>query len=182
MTAMMRRGLGVLLIMLLVACGQSGVTTPGANPPGQTDATTTGANPSTADTTQSKGGPVRDHVSLVDFLRGQGLQVDVVGDVQQPFLQAKGTTLRLSGGTLSEAAEIQSFNYDDTDLGTDGVKAAEADAAAIGPDGNPATMMISWVEPPHFFRKDRVIVLYLGEDAAVLKTLTDALGPQFAGR
>jgi len=34
---------------------------------------------------------------------------------------------------------------------------------------------------PHFFRKERVLVLYTGEDKAVLNLLTHLLGPQFAG-
>jgi hypothetical protein len=41
--------------------------------------------------------------------------------------------------------------------------------------------MITWIEPPHFFRKERVLVLYIGSDATVLKALHDVLGPQFAG-
>ena len=43
-------------------------------------------------------------------------------------------------------------------------------------------MRISWIAPPHFFRKERVIVLYLGTDAKVLAVLTELLGAQFAGR
>ena len=60
--------------------------------------------------------------------------------------------------------------------------AAEQDASQIEPDGSLKTMMITWIAPPHFFRKDRLIVIYLGADPAVLMILTDALGPQFAGR
>jgi hypothetical protein len=118
---------------------------------------------------------------LVDELRRRGLSVDIGGEVQQPFLRAKGTLLRLAGGGLEQPAEIQSYNYDDTDLGMDGIKAATADAEAIGPDGSTRTMQISWTGTPHFFRKERVIVIYVGEDQAVLDHLTEALGPQFSG-
>ncbi len=105
-----------------------------------------------------------------------------MGDVEQPFFRAKGTVLRVSGSGIKQPAEIQSYNYDDTDLGTDGAKAAEEDAGEIGPDGNPKTTMVTWAAPPHFFRKERIIGLYVGDDPAVLKLLSDALGPQFAGR
>lgn len=130
----------------------------------------------------SHGGPVKDQVSFVDALRAKGLTVDIVGSVEQPFLQPEGTTLRVSGGSLKEPAELQSFNYDDKELGTDGLKAAAEDASQIEPNGNPRTARINWVAPPHFFHKDRVIVIYLGSDANALSLLTELLGPQFAGR
>ena len=92
-----------------------------------------------------------------------------------------GTLVLLVGVNLEQPAEIQSYTYDDTDLRTDGVKAAEVDAEAIGPDGSIRTMQISWTGTPHFFRRERVIVIYVGEDQAVLDYLTEALGPRFAG-
>lgn len=39
-----------------------------------------------------------------------------------------------------------------------------------------------WAAPPHFFRKERAFVLFLGDDPAMLDLLTQLLGPQFAGR
>src|SRR5688572_14493870 len=55
----------------------------------------------------SHGGPVRDHVSLVDNLRAAGLRVDPTGPVSQPFLTASGETLHVDGET------IQAFEYPD---------------------------------------------------------------------
>lgn len=181
-------GIGILLLVL-VACGQPGSTrgvaggsvmeTSGASGAGtvKTEGTQTGGV-----SAQSGGGPVNDQVSFVDHLRGRGYKVEIAGAVEQPFLRVKGTTLRISGKGIQQPADVQSYNYDDTDLGTDGLKAAEEDAQQLGPDGNPRTSMITWVAPPHFFRKQRLIVLYVGDDAAVTTLLTDALGPQFAGR
>jgi hypothetical protein len=124
---------------------------------------------------QSHGGPIQDHVSLVDALRAQGVTVAIRGDVEQPFLRAKGVRLGLSGGPLPKAVEVQAYTYDDADT-------ARADAGAIGDDGNPRTMMITWVDDPHFFLKERVIVLYVGKDPQALTLLRSQLGPQFAGR
>lgn len=167
-------GLGALALIAVTACGQPAQAGTGSGAGGAQIVATQPA-------VQSHGAPVRDHVSFVDYLRGQGRTVEIVGDVQQPFLRAKGTTLRISGGDIKQPAEIQSYNYDPNEI-PDAAKAAAADAQNIGPDGNPRTMMITWVAPPHFYRKERVIVIYLGSDPAALKLLTDALGPQFAGR
>ncbi|GAC1561581.1 MAG: hypothetical protein NVS4B8_06290 [Herpetosiphon sp.] len=157
-------GWSLLLIVSLVACGKQGSATP------------------VGQSRQSHGGPVTDHVSFVDHLRATGVTVEIAGSVQQPFLRPVGTTLRLSGGPITQPSDIQSYNYDDQEHGTGGVKAAAADAQQIGPDGNPRLMMISWLASPHFFRKERLIVIFVGDNPAVLKVLTDALGPQFAGR
>jgi len=131
---------------------------------------------------QSHGGPVTDHVSLVDNLRADGYSVSPVQDLQQPFLHARGTLLRISGDDLSVPADVQSYNYDDRDLGTNGVAAAQADAAQIQPDGQPKTASVAWSGSPHFFYKERVIVIYLGTDAQLLSELAHLLGPQFAGQ
>jgi len=131
--------------------------------------------------TPSHGGPIVDHVSFVDKLRGQRCTVDPVGSVRQPFLRGEGIVLRVSGCTLEHPAELQSFWYHTDDLGADGLRAAEEDARGIGPDGQPATAM-AWAAPPHFFRKERALVLYLGDDPALLALLAALLGPQFAGR
>ena len=127
-------------------------------------------------TAQSHGGPVRDHVSFVDTLRGKGVTVDIVGNVSQPFLHAQsGTSVRLSGGALPTPADLQSFDYGSA-------PAASADAGQIQPDGSMKTVIIDWVGPPHFFRAERLLVIYIGSDASVINLLTSILGPQFAGR
>ncbi len=123
----------------------------------------------------SHGGPIRDHVSFVDHLRSRGLTVEPVDTVQQPFLQAEtGTLLRISGQGLEQPAEVQSFDY--TNAST-----AAADVKNIGPDGNPKNAKINWNAPPHWFHKERLIALYVGQNQVVLDLLTELLGPQFAG-
>src|SRR3954454_14221401 len=100
MKDVIRRGLALALLLLLAACSSP--------------------LPTSTTAAESHGGSVRDHVSLVDYLRGKGFTVEIAGDVQQPFLRPSGTTLRISGAGITQPAEIQSFNYDDTDLGTNG--------------------------------------------------------------
>jgi hypothetical protein len=125
-------------------------------------------------TMTSHGGPVRDHVSLVDNLRGRGLTVTPVGPISQPFLHGDGTRLAITGPGIG-AAEIQSYEYDTAD-------GAAADAATFRPDGTPRTVMVDWVSAPHLYLRGRVIVVYVGTDPGVTSTLTDLLGPQFSGR
>ena len=181
--------LGVCVLGIISACGRPAATPlAGGGVEPRPAATVSGAPTQPSGearqgpgAVQSHGGAVRDHVTFVDYLRSQGLTVEIVGEVQQPFLRAKGTRLRVSGGELTRPAEIQSYHYDDMELKANGVETAATDANGIAPDGNPKTMRISWVATPHFFHRERIIVLYLGDDPAVLALLTKALGQQFAG-
>lgn len=121
-------------------------------------------------------GSVTDATSLMDALRACGLTIESLGAVEQPFLTPEsGNVLRLDGGNLAQPADVQVFEYQDAE-------GATADAEQIDPDGNLPMMMIDWIAPPHFFRAERVIVLYIGEDQAAVDLLTAVLGPQFAGR
>ena len=117
-----------------------------------------------------------------DTLRAKGYIVDIVDSVEQPFLRGIGTLLRVSGGNLSQPIELQSFNYQQEDVKMDPLQAAEQDAEQIEPSGQPHTMRIEWLAPPHFYHKERVIVLYLGSDAQTLALLKELLGPPFAGK
>jgi len=42
--------------------------------------------------------------------------------------------------------------------------------------------MVTWMAPPHFFKSGQMLVIYVGDDAAVLDPLKVVLGEQFAGR
>jgi hypothetical protein len=124
---------------------------------------------------QSHGGPVQDQVSLIDALR-TSVSVDISGTVAQPFLHPQsGTTVRLNGTALAAPADVQLFEYGSA-------AAASADAGQIRPDGSgTGTTMVDWIAPPHLFLKGRVLVIYVGNDPAVISLLGSLLGPQFAG-
>ena len=132
----------------------------------------------------SHGGPVRDHVSFVDNLRARGFTVEPIGQTKVVPLEVPATGLAVSGGALRGRAAMLSFAYDDTDLGRDGQSAAEEDAREIA-DGARVTNTTDGVPlpsgPSHFYRRERVIVMYVGADPEMLRVLVALFGPQFAG-
>lgn len=131
-----------------------------------------GCNPAHLFTEDEPGGdPV---ARLIDDLEARGVVALREGSVWQPFLSGDGHVLRVAG----EAVHV--FVYVDAD-------AAEREAAGISPDGSAFTStgaptMVTWIAPPHLFRRDRIIVLYLGETATILTTLESVLGAPFASR
>ena len=149
-----------VLLVVLAACGTA--------PSGLTD-TAPSASPSASPSAGQHPAPVTDMNSLIAALWDNGLTVETAGTVSQPFFDVEGTQLRVEG------AEVQVFEFADAE-------AANAAVAMLGPDGNPPTMMITWVAPPHFYHTGRLVVLYVGDDAAMTQALTDVLGPQVAGR
>lgn len=110
-----------------------------------------------------------DYGSFVQALRVAGLQAQTLGSVDQPFFSAKGKVISLSG------EHVQVFEYPSA-------AEAEAQAALVSPNGRTVgAAKPHWIGPPHFFKRGKVIALYLGDDAKTLRALEAQLGPQFAG-
>jgi hypothetical protein len=118
----------------------------------------------------SKSLPVTDYASLIKSLRALGAGATAAGEVEQPFFSVTGKMIKVHG------EDVQIFAYVN-------VAVAEAEAAPISRDGMAVgTRKIFWVGPPHFFKREKLLVLYVGDNAKVLKTLEAVLGQQFAGQ
>lgn len=65
--------------------------------------------------------------------------------------------------------------------------AADADAGTISRDGDTITgagkaCSFLWVGPPRFYKRDRLIVLYVGTNQPLIRALDGLLGRPFASR
>ena len=117
----------------------------------------------------SHSGPVRDYVSLVDALRAKGFKVEPTEKISQPFFSVEAQTIDVVGRRL------QVYEY-----ATE--KAMNEEAAKVSPDGTSVgNSKVSWIEPPHFYKVGRILVLYIGTDSNVINVLDEIIGPQFAG-
>lgn len=110
------------------------------------------------------------YTNLVNDLRAAGVEVETAGEVSQPFFSAKGKIIKSNG------SDVQVFEYETA-------AAANAAASEVASDGRSIGRSYpSWIAPPHFYKKGKIIVLYLGDNATVMKVLEAALGKQFAGK
>ena len=108
--------------------------------------------------------------SIVDALRSAGLEVEDAGPIEQSFFTVPAHVYVVEGG------DLQVYRYPSE-------AAAKADAEKVDPKGSPiGTSMVSWIAPPHFFRRGDTIVNYLGSNERVLEILRREMGPQFAGQ
>ncbi len=183
--------LSLFILLAAVGCGAAPTVAPAAgataSPRGAILQSPMTSSPPRIGSPSAIASPARgmgDQSGFADQLRSKGLTVEYIAEASQPFLRTVGARLRLSSGALAQPIELQAYTYDDPAL-------AAEDAARVQPDtgvrwterdGNVRTISFACVAPPHFFRRERVLVLYTGTDPAVLALLTDLLGAQFAGR
>lgn len=112
---------------------------------------------------------ITDLTSFTDLLEVHGATVETAGSIDQPFLSVPGEILIVNGG------DVQVFEYATPEE-------AQAEAAQIPPDGTSFdTVMVSWIDTPHFYQVGRLIVLYVGSDQATLDLLETLLDNQIAG-
>jgi hypothetical protein len=144
-----------LLFIVAVGCATGGEKSPG---------------PDRDQPKQSKIEPVTDYPSLIKSLRASGAGATAVGEVEQPFLSIKGAMIKVHG------EDVQVFQYANA-------AAADGEAAPISRNGMAVgTRKIFWVGAPHFFKQGRLLVLYVGNNDKVLRSLEVVLGRQFAGQ
>jgi len=103
---------------------------------------------------------------LVKDLKGAGAQVKPGDLVEEPFFSAPGRIVQVNG------MDVTVFEFVDE-------AAQQAAAATISGGGFIiGTSSVDWVDTPHFWAKDRVIVLYVGKDQAQIDLLSKLLGDQ----
>lgn len=113
---------------------------------------------------QAASAPDLDFDGLLERLSAAGADVEEAGEVEQAFFSTGGRILRLGG------QDVQVFEYADA-------AAREAESSLIQPDGSPnPTTMVAWVDQPNFWAGGRLIVLYVGRDAATIELLTTVFG------
>jgi hypothetical protein len=113
---------------------------------------------------------VTDYASLAASLRAAGATVRLGAKVEQPFFPVNGRLIEVHN------EDVQVFEFADAAV-------VKAQAARISPTGSTiGTTKVHWIGPPHFYRTDRLLVIYVGDSERVLRTLETVLGPQFAGQ
>ena len=111
--------------------------------------------------------------ALIPLLEHVGARVSVAEKMPResfPFFTVTAQRLLVNGQS------VHVFEYPDAN-------SAAADAARVAPGGTPiGSTQITWVDPPRFYMRGQLIVLYVGRDEDVSAMLEDVLGAPFAGR
>ncbi len=119
---------------------------------------------------------INGYTDLINYLQKAGLTVEPEGtaDPLLPCISAEKTfEMTVNGG------KIQVFEFKDKE-------AADAQAERISPNGtsiinSETACSILFVDTPHFFKNNNLMVLYVGNNTLVINALIEQFGVQFAG-
>ena len=126
-------------------------------------------SPATSSPTDNHG--VEDQSSLITAIQSAGGTAEVVDTISQPFFSPEGVFITING-----EEDVQVFEYEDA-------QKMENEASQVAPDGGSVgTSAMMWIEPPHFYKSGRILVLYIGSNTKILNLLEEVIGPQFAGQ
>lgn len=101
---------------------------------------------------------------LINDLRAAGVDVSVDGQIQQPFFPVTGQVIDLDDGS------IQVFEFADQSARQRISDTISATGDKIG------TFIPSWIDHPNFWADGTLIVLYVGDDEALIELLSEFLG------
>ncbi len=111
--------------------------------------------------------------SFAQHLSDTGMNVRLRGGVSQPFFAVDGQVVDIAGES------VQVYEYQDVDQARAAASAVADDGAQVAAGGG--TTLVDWISTPHFYLRDRLIVVYVGEHDGVLNVLDGTLGDPFAG-
>lgn len=118
----------------------------------------------------SKARSAKELSNLIKNLRAKGATVVLTSEkVSQPFFSAAARIINVNG------QGVQVFEYAQASKADREAKRVSSNGMSIG------TSKVSWLSTPHFFKTEKLIVLYVGDDQTILRILQSTLGNQFAG-
>ncbi len=116
--------------------------------------------------------PVNDYNSFVKRLKHEEFKVKYLGNTKMFF--------RINGWRIdADGALLNVWEFEDI-ISTDN-EAKYVNPQGFGMDRPEFGIRVRWASTPHFFKRGKIIVLYVGTDKKILALLNSMLGEQFAG-
>ena len=153
----------VFFIMVIAACLVAACASPGVEEEA-TPAVSETAVAITTTPTMSDSQEVSSYVELLNALQSAGATVAEEGQLDDSFFGVAARLIQVNG------ASVQVFEFDDEQTQSQASATISQAGYAIG------TSQIEWIDQPHFWAQERLIVLYVGQDEAIIGMLTDLLG------
>lgn len=99
-------------------------------------------------------------------------------DVDKSILEGERVNI-----TLNARENMQVYIYESSDKASEDAKRISLDGFSYTKsEGDDAiTTKIDWIDNPHFYKIQNIIILYLGNDETILNMLLDSFGEQIAG-
>jgi len=114
-------------------------------------------------------GKVKDYSSLIAAIKSRGILVNEIEILDDSFFSVPIKVISVGGIDL----QVYEFNTK-SDMET-AMRIVSSDGTEIG------LSIIRWMDVPHFYSQDQIIVQYIGQNPEILNLLDSLLGKQFAG-
>lgn len=114
-------------------------------------------------------GKVKDYSSLIAAIKSRGILVNEIEILDDSFFSVPIKVISVGGIDL----QVYEFNTK-SDMET-AMRIVSSDGTEIG------LSVIRWMDVPHFYSQDQIIVQYIGQNPEILNLLDSLLGKQFAG-
>ncbi len=120
---------------------------------------------------------------IIAHLEKDGMTVEVSNnnsmDLQTTKLTSSQNTTKFVTLTIDQNDKIKISDYESNNK-------MEEFAEMISKDGSSITngdfsLNIDWVYPPHYYKKDKIIVFYTGINSKIKRSLEQLMGEPFAG-
>jgi hypothetical protein len=134
------------------------------------DASPVGLSANKGNSHVARGKSPKEYARLIAKLRAQGARASSTGErVRQPFFSVSGRIMKINN------ENIQVFEYSNP-------ATTQSQAKRVSPNGKTiGATKPSWMSTPHFFKSNKLIIIYVGDDQVILRILRAELGEQFAG-
>lgn len=113
--------------------------------------------------------PVHDYDSFIEALEDMDISAEQVEELEDSSFSVPTKVVSVNG------ENIQVFEFSSATDAQNATLLVSEDGTQIG------TSMIRWIDTPHFYTQDKIIVLYVGHTQEMLNLLDSLLDKQFAG-
>ncbi len=107
-------------------------------------------------------------------LQGLGYDVSSKEEMDGTLFSKKGERIANVGNE-----GIVVFEFSSAKDANNNAKYIDRDGS--GTSGKSPSVAVSWVASPHFYKKGKTVVQYIGDDTKIIRDLQSLLGQQFAG-
>ena len=122
---------------------------------------------------------ITDYSSFLDYLRDSGASIKEQGETSWDlFYYAKRRIVEVDG------IHIQVYEFattQDMEVNASGVSRYGTQITKDWGDGMISSVFVNWIGSPHFYKAGQIIVIYVGNNYAIISLLQNGFGKQFAG-
>ena len=107
-------------------------------------------------------------------------------DLQEGLLTPISQYIHLDDSVEIDGKQVILYDTDVTIYSYEDNEEMEKEASTINKDASEIsradnTIQIKWSKTPHFYKKGKIIVQYIGDDEKIISDLKEIMGEQFAG-